>query len=123
VTDLPQSLVTLAKPDRPKQRSPLYFAWRRFASNRAALGAGIVLFALIVMAILHPDYRHRRKRAAPTSRPPPAKHWLASTISAAISSPIAWCPRPLGIGLPPSRLLIGLPPAPGGLLSRRRSTG
>ncbi len=46
--------VSLAKPDLPKQHSPLYFAWRRFAANRAALGAGVVLVILILMAIFAP---------------------------------------------------------------------
>jgi peptide/nickel transport system permease protein/oligopeptide transport system permease protein len=54
VTELAQGLPTLAQPDQAKHRSPLYFAWRRFASNRAALGAGVILFALILMAILAP---------------------------------------------------------------------
>ena len=46
--------VSLAKPDLPKQHSPLYFAWRRFAANKAALGAGVVLVILILMAIFAP---------------------------------------------------------------------
>ncbi|MDP1730631.1 MAG: ABC transporter permease [Devosia sp.] len=37
-----------------RQRSPLYFAWRRFASNRAAVVAGSVLLVLIAMAIFAP---------------------------------------------------------------------
>ena len=31
----------LAKPETERQRSPLYFAWRRFTANKAALGAGM----------------------------------------------------------------------------------
>ena len=54
MSDVVVPSVPLAKPDRPKQRSPLYFAWRRFSDNKAALGAGIVLIVLIVMAILAP---------------------------------------------------------------------
>ena len=38
----------------PRQRSPLYFAWRRFAGNKAAVVAGIVLAVLILMAIFAP---------------------------------------------------------------------
>jgi ABC-type dipeptide/oligopeptide/nickel transport system permease subunit len=38
----------------PRQRSPLYFAWRRFAANKAAVVAGVVLAVLILMAILAP---------------------------------------------------------------------
>lgn len=35
-------------------RSPLYFAWRRFAANRAALVSAAVLLALILMAVFAP---------------------------------------------------------------------
>jgi ABC-type dipeptide/oligopeptide/nickel transport system permease subunit len=38
----------------PRQRSPLYFAWRRFAANKAAVVAGIVLAILTLMAIFAP---------------------------------------------------------------------
>ncbi len=38
----------------PKQRSPAYFAWRRFAANKAAVVAGIVLAILMLMAIFAP---------------------------------------------------------------------
>jgi ABC-type dipeptide/oligopeptide/nickel transport system permease subunit len=37
-----------------RQRSPLYFAWRRFASNGAAVVGGAILLILIVMAIIAP---------------------------------------------------------------------
>jgi ABC-type dipeptide/oligopeptide/nickel transport system permease subunit len=37
-----------------RQRSPLYFAWRRFAANKAAVVAGGVLAILILMAIFAP---------------------------------------------------------------------
>ena len=37
-----------------RQRSPLYFAWRRFASNKAAVVAGLVLAFLILMALFAP---------------------------------------------------------------------
>ena len=39
----------LAKPETERQRSPLYFAWRRFTANKAAVGAGIVLLIIIFM--------------------------------------------------------------------------
>ena len=54
MTEVSTSGIALAKPDQPKQRSPLYFAWRRFAANKAALGAGCVLVVLILMAIFAP---------------------------------------------------------------------
>jgi peptide/nickel transport system permease protein/oligopeptide transport system permease protein len=37
-----------------RQRSPAYFAWRRFTANKAALGGGIVLLVLILAAIFAP---------------------------------------------------------------------
>ena len=39
--------VAVERPDLPQQRSPLYYAWRRFASNKGALGAGIVILGLV----------------------------------------------------------------------------
>ena len=36
------------------QRSPLYFAWRRFAANKAAVVSGLVLLVLIAMAVVAP---------------------------------------------------------------------
>lgn len=44
----------VAAPQLPRQRSPLYFAWRRFASNKAALIGGVILALLILMAIFAP---------------------------------------------------------------------
>jgi ABC-type dipeptide/oligopeptide/nickel transport system permease subunit len=38
----------------PRQRSPLYFAWRRFVANKAAVVAGMVLTILMLMAIFAP---------------------------------------------------------------------
>lgn len=37
-----------------RQRSPLYFAWRRFRSNKAAVLSGVILALLILMAIFAP---------------------------------------------------------------------
>lgn len=37
-----------------KQHGPLYFAWRRFAANKAAVVSGVVLLILILMAIFAP---------------------------------------------------------------------
>ena len=42
-------------PARPRrQRRPLWFAWRRFAANKAAVAGGAVLAVLILTAILAP---------------------------------------------------------------------
>ncbi len=35
----------------PRQHGPLYFAWRRFAANKAAVVSGLVLMILVLMAI------------------------------------------------------------------------
>lgn len=37
-----------------RQRGPLYYAWRRFAANKAAVVSGVVLLVLILMALLAP---------------------------------------------------------------------
>ncbi len=38
----------------PLQRGPLYYAWRRFAANRAAMLSGVVLLVLVTMAVFAP---------------------------------------------------------------------
>ena len=43
-----------AAPTPYRQRGPLYFAWRRFTANKAAVVSGLVLLILIVMAITAP---------------------------------------------------------------------
>lgn len=48
MTDMP------IKAAMPRHRSPLWFAWARFRSNRAALAGGVVLAILILMAIFAP---------------------------------------------------------------------
>ena len=44
----------LAVPPAHTQRSPTYFAWRRFAANKAAVIGGIVLAIIILAAIFAP---------------------------------------------------------------------
>ncbi|HEY9011960.1 MAG TPA: ABC transporter permease [Devosia sp.] len=44
----------LARPAVQRQRSPLYFAWRRFGANKAAMASGIVLLVLMLAAIFAP---------------------------------------------------------------------
>ena len=41
-------------PTTHRQRSPMWFAWRRFTGNKAAIIAGVVLGILILMAIFAP---------------------------------------------------------------------
>jgi len=51
MTEIISTAPPLAKPEGIRQRSPLYFAWRRFTANKAAAGAGIVLLIIILMSI------------------------------------------------------------------------
>lgn len=63
-----------------RQRSPLYFAWRRFAANKAAVVAGAVLLLIILAAIFAPLFT----RTGPDAQayltqalaPPSAEHWF-----------------------------------------------
>ncbi|MEO8884010.1 MAG: ABC transporter permease, partial [Devosia sp.] len=54
MTEISSTSVALARPDQHKQHSPLWYAWRRFTANKAAVGGGIVLVILILMAIFAP---------------------------------------------------------------------
>jgi ABC-type dipeptide/oligopeptide/nickel transport system permease subunit len=49
-----ETVAELAVPATAKQRSPAYFALRRFAANKAAVGGGVVLSILILAAIFAP---------------------------------------------------------------------
>jgi peptide/nickel transport system permease protein/oligopeptide transport system permease protein len=51
MSDVSSTGVSLATPDLPRQHGPLYFAWRRFLANKAAVGGGIVLAIVVLMAI------------------------------------------------------------------------
>ena len=117
MTELSESLSTLAGPDQAKHRSPLYFAWRRFASNRAALGAGVILFALIVMAILAPlitgTGENEQAFLTESLAFPSAKHWFGvDDLGRDFFARIVYGARvSLGIGFSAAlcSLLIGLP--------------
>jgi len=117
VTELSESLSTLAGPDQAKHRSPLYFAWRRFASNRAALGAGVILFALIVMAILAPlitgTGENEQAFLTESLAFPSATHWFGvDDLGRDFFARIVYGARvSLGIGFSAAlcSLLIGLP--------------
>lgn len=62
-----------------RQRSPLWFAWQRFLSNKAALVGGVVLFILTLMAIF-----------APLITPVPPEAQLFLTESLAFPSAEHW---------------------------------
>lgn len=55
-----------------RQRNPLWFAWRRFAGNKAAIVAGVILAILILMAIFAPLI---------TPSPPDAQLFLTEALS------------------------------------------
>jgi len=55
-----------------RQRSPLWFAWQRFKGNKAAVGAGIVLAILILMAVCAPLI---------TEYPPEAQLFLTEALA------------------------------------------
>lgn len=55
-----------------RQRNPLWFAWRRFTANKAAVVAGVVLAVIIVMAIIAPLI---------TKAPPNAQSFLADNLA------------------------------------------
>ena len=63
-----------------RQRSPLYFAWRRFSANRAAALSGLVLLVIVLMAVFAPlitptgpnDQRYLTQALAF----PSAQHWF-----------------------------------------------
>jgi peptide/nickel transport system permease protein/oligopeptide transport system permease protein len=50
---VPETVATLPTPAY-RQRSPLYFTWRRFVANKAAVVGGVVLVLLILAAIFAP---------------------------------------------------------------------
>jgi ABC-type dipeptide/oligopeptide/nickel transport system permease subunit len=52
-TDIETGIPVVEKPST-RQRSPAYFAFRRFTANKAAVGSGIVLLVLILAAIFAP---------------------------------------------------------------------
>ncbi len=48
------ALLTTPMPPVPRQRGPLWFAWKRFSANKAAVAGGAVLGVLTVLAIFAP---------------------------------------------------------------------
>lgn len=53
-TEIETGAASLAVPATARQRSPAYFAWRRFLANKAAVAGGIVLVVIVLMAIFAP---------------------------------------------------------------------
>ncbi len=53
-TQIETDAAGLAVPATTRQRSPAYFAWRRFLANKAAVVGGVVLAIIVLMAIFAP---------------------------------------------------------------------
>ncbi len=117
MTDIATSSPPLARPDGTRRRSPLYLAWRRFAANKAALAAGIVLAIIILMAIFAPLV----SKTGPNEQAfltkslafPSAEHWFGiDDLGRDFFTRIVYGARvSLGIGLSAAlfSLLLGLP--------------
>jgi len=117
MTEISGTHVALAKPDTPRQRSPLYFAWRRFSANKLAVGAGLVLLVIALMAIFAPlvTTTGPNEQAFLTQARafPSAAHWLGvDDLGRDFFTRIVYGAQvSLGIGLSAAvfSLLVGLP--------------
>jgi peptide/nickel transport system permease protein/oligopeptide transport system permease protein len=117
VTELSQGGVRVEAPAGPRQRSPLYFAWRRFAANKAALAGGIVLAVLILMAVFAPLITHSGENdqvfLAESLAFPSPQHWFGvDDLGRDFFARIVYGARvSLGIGFSAAvfSLVIGLP--------------
>jgi len=117
MTEISSASVELARPDRPKQHSPLWYAWRRFTANKAAVGSGIALVILILMAIFAPFFlaggpNDQAFLTSMLATPSPA-HWFGvDNLGRDLFTRIVYGARvSLGIGFSAAlfSLLIGLP--------------
>ena len=109
--------LTMAAPERRRPRHPLYFAWRRFAANKGALGAGFVLLAISLMALFAPLVTS----AGPNEQAfltqalafPSAQHWFGvDDLGRDFFARIVYGARvSLGIGLSAATVsvMIGIP--------------
>ena len=117
MTDIATTPPALSTPAAAGRRSPLYLAWRRFAANRAAFGAGIVLLVIILMAIFAPLV----SKTGPNDQAflttslafPSAEHWFGvDDLGRDFFTRIVYGARvSLGIGLSAAlfSLLLGMP--------------
>ena len=71
-TQIETDATSLAVPATAKQRSPAYFAWRRFLANKAAVVGGVVLAIIVLMAILAPLF---------TKTDPSAQNYLTQSLA------------------------------------------
>jgi ABC-type dipeptide/oligopeptide/nickel transport system permease subunit len=117
MTELSDSAVAVVLPDQPPQRGPLYFAWRRFASNKVALVGGIVLLILILMAVLAPLITgtgdNEQQFLTQSLAFPSAEHWFGvDDLGRDFFARIVYGARvSLGIGFSAAfcSLIVGLP--------------
>jgi len=117
VTEIATTAPPLAKPDAVRQRSPLYFAWRRFAANKGAFGAGLVLLVVIFAAIFAPLITSTgpddQNYLTSALHFPSAEHWFGvDNLGRDFFTRIVYGARiSLGIGFSAAvfSLLIGLP--------------
>lgn len=72
MTEMESTTTDLATPVTLKQRSPAWFAWRRFTANKAAVVSGIVLLILMLAAIFAPLF---------TKTDPAAQAFLTSALA------------------------------------------
>ncbi|QQA44237.1 ABC transporter permease [Pelagovum pacificum] len=72
MTDVTTQVETPVVAPHQRQRSPLWFAWQRFLSNKAAVAGGAVLSVLILMAIFAPLI---------TPVPPTAQSFLTESLA------------------------------------------
>ncbi len=117
MTEIATTPPALSTPAAAGRRSPLYLAWRRFAANRAALGAGIVLVVIILMAVFAPLV----SKTGPNDQAflttslafPSAEHWFGiDDLGRDFFTRIVYGARvSLGIGLSAAlfSLLLGMP--------------
>ncbi|MCX5496259.1 ABC transporter permease [Kaistia dalseonensis] len=117
MTEIATTSPALSRPDGQKRRSPAYLAWRRFAANKAALVAGIVLLVIVLMAIFAPLI----SKTGPNDQAfltkalsfPSAEHWFGiDDLGRDFFTRIIYGARvSLGIGLSAAlfSLLLGLP--------------
>jgi len=71
-TEIETGAAVLAVPVTSRQRSPAYFAWRRFVANKAAVVGGVVLVIVVLMAILAPLF---------TKTDPSAQAYLTQSLA------------------------------------------
>jgi ABC-type dipeptide/oligopeptide/nickel transport system permease subunit len=80
MTAAPEAYTLAPHAPTRRQRGPLWFAWRRFAANRAAVASAAVLGVLLVAAVLAPLITrtgpNEQAFLAQSLAAPSAEHWF-----------------------------------------------